>query len=108
LAASGVFAAAGPGRARLVGGEAGAFGGERGALGEVKDLHYATQSPRERSGPASKHSHPDGNELLGVNMPPGSAGTWLMAVMIVAGVVLGAFLFAEDRWRLRSLPRRPR
>jgi hypothetical protein len=92
----------------MVGGEAGAFGRERGALGEVKDLHYATQSLRERSGPASKHPRPDGNELLWINMPRGSAGTWLMAVMIVVGVALGAFLFAEDRWRVRSLPRRPR
>jgi hypothetical protein len=108
LQASGVFAAIGPGEAGLVGGEASAFGGERGALGEGKDLHYAAQSPRERSGPASKHSYPDGNALLGVTMPPGSAGTWLMAVMIVVGVVLAAFLFADDRWRSRWLPRRPR
>jgi hypothetical protein len=108
LADSGGFGAVGPGEAGLVGGEAGAFGGEPGALGEAMGLHYATHSPPERSGPASKHSYPDDNALLGVNMPPGSAGTWLMAVMIVVGVVLAAFLFADERWRSRWLPRRPR
>jgi hypothetical protein len=108
LTASGGFGALGPWEAGLVGGQASAFGGERGALGQVKDLHYVTQSPPERSGPASKHPYPDGNALLGVGMPPGSVGTWLMAGMIVVGVVLAGFLFAGDRWRSRWLPRRPR
>jgi hypothetical protein len=101
-----VSGAVGPGEAGLVGGDA--FGGEPGALGEVKNLRYATQSPPERSGPASKHSYPDDNALLGINMPPGSAGTWLMAVMIVVGVVLAAFLLADEERRSRWLPRRPR
>jgi hypothetical protein len=104
-AASGVF-----GALRPPAGEAGPLGGhgEGGARGEVKDLRYATHSSRERSGPAGKRGYPDGDALLGVDMPPGSADTWLMAVMIVAGVLLAAFLFAGDRRRSRWLPRRPR
>jgi hypothetical protein len=32
---------------------------------------------------------------------------WLMAVMIVAGVLLAAFLFADEGWRSRWLRRPP-
>jgi hypothetical protein len=105
--AVGVFGAFGQpaGEAGLVGGETGALGGEGGALGEVKDLHAATPSPRERSGPPFKRPYPDGNAVLGVSTPPGSTDTWLMAVMIVVGVLLAAFLFADEQWRSRWLPR---
>jgi hypothetical protein len=104
LGASGVF-----GALRAPAGEAGLAGGdgEGGARGEVKDLRHATHSSRERSGPAGKRGYPDGDAVLGVDMPPGSADTWLMAVMIVVGVLLAAFLFAGDRLRSRWLPRRP-
>jgi hypothetical protein len=106
LAASALFGAFGPPawEAALTGGEA----GEGGAAGEVKDLRYATHSPRERPGPAGKHGYPNGDALLGVNVPPGSADTWLMALIIVAAVALAAFLFLDERWRARWLPRRPR
>jgi hypothetical protein len=109
-AASGVFGALRPpaGEAGLGGGEGEAVGGKGDARGEVKALRYPTHSSGERSGPAGKHGYPDGDALLGVDMPPGSADTWLMAVMIVAGALLAAFLFADDRRRSRWLPRRPR
>jgi hypothetical protein len=110
LATSGVFGAFGPPAwgAGLAGGESAAVGSEGGALGEVKDLHSATPSRLGPSGPAGKHPYRDGSTMLGVNLPPGSAGMWLMVAMIVVGVVLAAFLFADDQWRARWLPRRPR
>lgn len=103
LVASSVFGALGS----LAGGT-GLVGGENGALGEVMDLRYASHAPPARSGRAGKHAYPDGGSLLGVNMPPESADTWLIAVMIVAGVLLAAFLFADEQWRSRWLRRPPR
>src|SRR5262249_41234953 len=64
--------------------------------------HHATHSPRERSGPASKHGDLDGDSPYALNVPP--AERWLIGVMIVVGVLLAAFLFPDElrrsRWRL--------
>jgi hypothetical protein len=74
---------------------------------DLKDLRRATRSPRERFGRAGRR-YPHRDPPYAVSAPPESGETWAVGVMIVVGLLLAAFLFADEQWRSRWLPRRPR
>jgi hypothetical protein len=86
------------------------------ATGGVEGVRYAKSPSRAPRGLGEKRSSPGIDTLLGINAPPAASEAWLVILVVLPGVLLVAFLFADQlglgprhwRWRLPWTRRPPR
>ncbi len=86
------------------------------ATGGVEGVRYAKSPSPAPSGLGEKRSSPGIDTLLGINAPPAASEAWLVILVVLPGVLLVAFLFADQlglgprhwRWRLPWTRRPPR
>lgn len=66
------------------------------AIGGVEGIHYAKSPSRAPRGLGEKQSSPGNDTLLGINAPPAASEAWLVILVVLPGLLLVAFLFADQ------------
>ena len=66
------------------------------ATGGVEGVHYAKSPSRTPRGLREKQSSPSNDTLLGINAPPAASEAWLVILVVLPGLLLVAFLFADQ------------
>jgi len=66
------------------------------ASGGVEGVRYAKSPSRAPRGLGGKQSSPSSDTLLGINAPPAASEAWLVILVVLPGLLLLAFLFADQ------------
>lgn len=66
------------------------------ATAGVEGVHYAKSPSRAPRGLGEKQSSPSTDTLLGINAPPAASEAWLVILVVLPGLLLVAFLFADQ------------
>jgi hypothetical protein len=65
------------------------------ATGGVEGVHYAKSPSPAPRGLGEKQASPGNETLLGINAPPAASEAWLVILVVLPGLLLVGFLFAD-------------